>query len=394
MSDKMPSREESKMVRTISSVLADMGAGASPEDAVVKAATGAGLSQAQTARVCEACNKMSAIKRLSGTDSAAKAGTFPLADPAKVSARMRSARKAAKSPVVLRKTAGDDLPPLDPARGVRSSLGLSGLDKAAIVGVEMSRKLADEPQRLMHLTAMYDHQVVAKKAAEAAYERAFADMLVSLERATAKEASDLAAHLAHGSGPQQGLLGMLAEHLPDGMASSIKVAGAHAPTGSVLEGKAQAVVDAAGKAVDAREAADLAMKEALDLLATTVASLGLLNDKQTVPEIPSTTESPLRVTTLNRMNELAMKDSFANMYLDDEFLLQYEPREVLDAYNRVLQMVPGLHQRQNADAIITAMVKRLMTAGGQVDPLELKTIADVDKALAEAQKTKDARLWD
>ena len=62
------------------------------------------------------------------------------------------------------------------------------------------------------------------------------------------------------------------------------------------------------------------------------------------------------------------KDGFANMYLDDEFLLKYPPETVLDAYNKVLRLIPELANRQNSDALITAMVKRVITSNNEIDP--------------------------
>jgi hypothetical protein len=70
----------------------------------------------------------------------------------------------------------------------------------------------------------------------------------------------------------------------------------------------------------------------------------------------------LSVDTINKMRELELKDNFANMYLDDPFLIKYPPETVLDAYNKVMQMVPTIGRRQNADALITSMVKRLITS--------------------------------
>lgn len=77
MSNKMSMRDEERMVNTISVVLQDINKGKSPEDAVVDAAVSRKLTPTQTARVCEACNKMSAIQRLSSPDVGCKKATFP-----------------------------------------------------------------------------------------------------------------------------------------------------------------------------------------------------------------------------------------------------------------------------------------------------------------------------
>lgn len=395
MSNRMSMKDEERMVNTISGVLQDINRGKSPEDAVVDAAVSRKLTPTQTSRVCEACNKMSAIQRLSSSDVECKKATFPLADPKKVAKRLKDMDKAEHAPIKLRKTASDDLPRADVPMTVTKALGMTHLDRAKVYATEMRSKIASVPQTLRHLTEMYDHQVLASKVAYARFEEAFAELLTSLEAAPLKESSDLANYLANGDDKQQEALRSIFEYVPRYQEYRIKLASAWEPTGSHLEKKADAFILAAKKAADAELTAELTKKEAIDLLNAGLNTISMLQDK-VLPEkdVMIPTENPFSVDTTNRLNELAMKDSFANMYLDDEFLKQYEPEVVLDAYNKVLQMVPGLHQRQNADALITAMVKKTITAGNQIDPLEIAGVATMAKDLAQAQVALDERKWD
>lgn len=394
MSNKMSMRDEERMVNTISVVLQDINKGKSPEDAVVDAAVSRKLTPTQTARVCEACNKMSAIQRLSSPDVGCKKATFPLADPKKVSKRLKDMDKAEHAPIKLRKTASDDLPKADVPMTVTKSLGITHLDRAKVYARDITLKVASIPQELQYLTEMYDHKVASSKIAHARFEDAFADLITSLEKAPLKDASDLANYLANGDSGQQEALRTIFDYVPHYQEYRIKLASAWEPSGSPLEGKADAFILAAKKAAEADLDAELAKKEALDLLNAGLNTISMLKDTPLAEKDPLLpTDNPFSVDTTNRLNELAMKDSFANMYLDDDFLKQYEPEVVLDAYNKVLQMIPGLHQRQNADALVTSMVKKLITAGNQIDPLEIEGLTTMAKNLAQAQQASDERKW-
>lgn len=398
MKDRMPYREEDKMVQTISAVLKDMGKGKSPEDSVVSAAIAHKLTPSQTTRVCEACNKMSAIQHLSCLDVKVKKSDFPLADPNKVAKRLKDMNKAEHAPVSVRKTASDGIHQVSVEKGLRKILGVTSLDRATLVALDMKSKVASAQKEAQGLVDTHANKELARRRAEARYQDAFADLLVTAEKSSLKQAADLARYLTAGGKHEKGVLKLLYDHLPAYKEASITLPHAFVPTGSILEKKATAVIQAAAKAVAAAEESDMVKKEAIDFLNASLNVAELIREKNSESsnstDAPPVTANPFSVSTVNRMNELSMKDGFANMYLDDEFLLQYEPKVVLDAYNKVLQMVPNLHQRQNSDALITSMVKKLITSGNQIDPLELPSTTKMEKEIAESRKNSDARAWE
>ena len=105
----------------------------------------------------------------------------------------------------------------------------------------------------------------------------------------------------------------------------------------------------------------------------------------TPPDDPSKLKDPLSLKMERKFNDLDVKDTFASMYLSDQFLRSYSPKVVKDAYNSVLQAVPSLIKRNNSEALIKALVKRIITTNSQIDPLEVGTFVDMEKSLAETK---------
>lgn len=104
-------------------------------------------------------------------------------------------------------------------------------------------------------------------------------------------------------------------------------------------------------------------------------------------------EDPISLPMARKMNDLEVKDMFANMYLGDEFLSQYDPKTVQEAFNTVIQSVPALVKRSNSDALIKAMVKRLITSNNQIDPLEVKNMVDINKAITDSRAKEENSIW-
>lgn len=393
MSDKLSLREEERMGSAISSVLRDIGKGRSPEAAVASVSKENKFTPAQVSRVCEVCNKLSSIKYLSTADDKAKGKAFPLANPKKVMEILNNENIAETNPVKIRKTASDDIPKTSVRKTMMKALGMDSLDRASIVAVDLVNRGQMLQQDMEMAVGKYAHAVSDSKIAVADMEKAFAELLVTAEKSSKEATDDLASYLYHGSERHRKLLLTLAEYVPNYKeASDVRLTKTFVPTNSKLEQLTEKFFLAAKKAAEIDN-----IKEAKENIALDIANLGLnlaaLKEPAEQKETKVDSDNiPISASTVNRLNELSLKDTFANMYLDDPFLRQYEPSEVLDAYNIVLQMAPSLHRMRNADALITSMVKKVITSGNQIDPLELSGLAKMESDTATARYRHEGSL--
>ena len=59
-----------------------------------------------------------------------------------------------------------------------------------------------------------------------------------------------------------------------------------------------------------------------------------------------------------------------------------------------MQLHPEIAARQNADALVTSLVKRVITSNNEIDPLEIPAAMTAGKALADIRFREDTRPWD
>ena len=169
-------------------------------------------------------------------------------------------------------------------------------------------------------------------------------------------------------------------------------------TGSPLQNAADSLMTKVHIYAEKKLAADAAIKEAAALFGDIANDLAAVQGAgRTVVDKPEgiskDIEDPISLPMARKMNDLEVKDMFANMYLGDEFLSQYDPVTVQNAFNTVIQAVPALVKRRNSDALIKAMVKRLITSNNQIDPLEVKNMVDINKAVTEARAKEENSIW-
>jgi len=392
---KMSLVEENKLMRSVSDILDKVGKGTPPEDAVVAAALQEKFGPSKIARVCEACNKMASIEYLSSASAKERSASFPLADPSRVLRRVEEATTAKAAPIQLRKTAADGVPEVT-ADKVRAVLGISRRDRAIARAPEFLAKIANLPLVMDDLFERCDRASDEVGVQGEGASEALADLIRVIE--TSSEAPQEISRNIVALGKDKGyeLLELINKHLdtplPDNDTSN------WVPTDSKLTPYITSLLSALGGVQGAKEAAEQTYKIAagaieggLSLLTSGPAAIGGLLDPE---KKPVDADAPaLSVDTINKMRELELKDNFANMYLDDPFLIKYPPETVLDAYNKVMQMVPTVGRRQNADALITSMVKRLITSNNAIDPLEITNVAKIESEMNKARSINDDLTW-
>lgn len=392
---KMSLVEENKLMRSVSDILDKVGKGTPPEDAVVAVALREKFGPSKIARVCEACNKMASIEYLSSASAKERSAAFPLADPSRVLRRVEEATTVKAAPIQLRKTAADGVPEVT-ADKVRAILGISRRDHAIARAPEFLAKIANLPLVMDDLFERCDRVSDEVGVQGEGASEALADLIRVIE--TSSEAPQEISRNIVALGKDKGyeLLELINKHLdtplPDNDTSN------WVPTDSKLTPYITSLLSALGGVQGAKEAAEQTYKiaagaiaDGLALLTSGPAAIGDLLEPEKKPvdaDVPA-----LSVDTINKMRELELKDNFANMYLDDPFLSKYPPETVLDAYNKVMQMVPTVGRRQNADALITSMVKRLITSNNAIDPLEITNVAKIESEMNKARSINDDLTW-
>lgn len=389
---KMSKTEEARMVDVIGTVMGKIAKGENPTEAVIKAAGEIGMSPGAAARICEACNKMLSIDRLAegGPD---RAGEYPLADAQAVIARLGPAPDEAPRVVVIRKTASEGVP--KHAGVVWHERSPEDLDRARYRDLlENKQKATRAVKKAMEEYVQEDDRAHREEMLAA---EDYDGLVAAAEKLDDPQALDLARYIQSVYGELgETLIKMLAESLGRELPETVgKEASAFvAPKGGIYA-RVDRFMERGARRLEALADRDLALKKAADGITDAVASILSGAEKSFPKEDPvEGGESPFSAEMVLRMRNLALKDNFANMYLDDRFLLQYPPETVLDAYNKVMQLHPEISTRQNADALVTAMVKRVITSNNELDPLEIPAALAAGKSLVDSQSRRDTSKWD
>lgn len=393
---KMSKLEESKMADTLLAVIDRVNAGENPNDVIVEIADREGYTGERAARLCEASNKLASIERLASRDERTRKASFPLADAEQVVSRLNAPPSVKKASAPLRKTGDVGIARVDHA----PSFKLSDEELLYTRRIEVANKIAEEVS--LSKTSIQEYEQTGQRAAEEAIgaEEGLKSLVSEAGRLGSDDAAELARYIQATYGEQgkeliKLLNSLLEQDLPQPTVKEAAAYVASPDTPCVRE--VDRFMGHVHNHVESLANRALAAKEAVDPLAWAGAIMGatIKMDKQESEEPPvNPMKNPFKREVFSRMKRAELKDTFANMYLDDKFLLSYPPETVLDAYNKVMQLYPGLARRQNSDALITSAVKKIITSNSEIDPLEISAAASTEKALADAMKITDASSWE
>lgn len=391
---EMTKMDEAKMVNTINAVMNKVHGGADPTETIIIVANDQNMAPEAAARVCEACNKIMSIDRLSSSDQGVRTGQYPLADAGVVVKRLTPCKdEEDDNMVVIKKTASDGVPelkgmtPVTYSKAEKAFLTRHSRKEAYDEGVRQFKVAAEE-----YLEA--DNKV---RQEEVGAEEDYKSLVELTQNLGNKDALDLARYVESTYGSLgKDLIQMLSEAIDKPLPEpSAKEASAFASPGTSLYRAVDRFMEHGYNRLEHMMRRDMASKRAGDGLVGIMKDVAGVGDVMNPKTLPSDdTQSPFSPSTSLKMRNMALKDGFANMYLDDKFLLQYPPETVLDAYNKVLQLHPELAMRTNADALITSIVKRIITSNNEIDPLEIPSAATAEKALVDTRSRSDLRPWD
>lgn len=390
----MSKTEEAGMVDIINAVMDKVHGGADPTDTIIIMADQRGLAPEAAARVCEACNKIMSIDKLSSTDKDARCGQYPLADAGAVMKRLEPSTAQEAEVIAIKKTASEGIPEYATEVPVveRTRAERAYLNRHAIL---------EEHTRCVHAfkTATEDYFREDNKARqeEIGAEEDYKSLVDLARNINNKDALDLARYVESTYGSMgKDLIQMLSGSLDRPLPEPInKEASAFVPPDTKLYRTVDSFMERGYARLEALTRRDAAVKKAEDVVGGALKDVMGLAEHMTPKGVTAEdTKNPFSPETTLKMRNLALKDTFANMYLDDKFLLQYPPETVLDAYNKVMQLHPEIAARQNADALVTSLVKRVITSNNEIDPLEIPAAMTAGKALADIRFREDTRPWD
>ena len=388
---------EVRLADSVNAIMDDISKGTAPEDAVIKVASAQKMAPAKVARLCEATNKIMSIHYLSSADVSKKASAFALVDTQEVLRRIRNQDKLEKDPIKFKKTASDGIPQVSELAALKK---LYAIDKKDRMSLDLPGLLAKQAEDTLNTEKALNDLDVAED-----YEkRAKAECSDSMQAVVDKvrgmgndDAEDLANYIATTYGEEgKALIRMLASIIEGSEDAQKPILNPTVKEGSAWISRnteAHKLVDAFMDKVNYYTHAVImhqqAAKVAADAVSEAISAVNKINEAAkslgTPPDDPSKLKNPLSLKMERKFNDLDVKDTFANMYLSDQFLRSYSPKVVKDAYNSVLQAVPSLIKRNNSEALIKALVKRIITTNSQIDPLEVGTFVDMEKSLADTK---------
>lgn len=401
--NKISHREEAKLADIVSAAIDKINAGNDPDDTVIKYATEQNLTADATARVCETLNKVMSIHHLATTDSIKRASAFHLIDSSDVLRRLADTRKCASDPVVFRKSANDGVAKVDERARIREMFKLSDLEITKRDLPKLHAKYASDVEETEKAIQAYDAAQENTRVGELDCNKAFSELQEAAVKLNNDDAVDLANYIESTYGEEgKSLIKMLNSAMDGAQLSGdlpdVKEASAWVSTNTKVHRAVDSFFNKVKNFRQNVEHADLAVKKASDYADAIIGDISNITKAEEAliksPEkLTKDIEEPMSLGSFRKFNDLNVKDTFANLYLSDDFLRQYRPEVVRDAYNTLIQSIPQLFKRPNSDALIKAMVKRLVTSNNQVDPMEVKTMTDIGKAISDAKYREENALW-
>lgn len=390
----MSKTEETGMVDIINAVMDKVHGGADPTDTVVVLADQRNLAPEVAARVCEACNKIMSIDRLSSTDKDTRTGQYPLADADMVVKRLEPSPAQEAEVIAIKKTASEGIPEYATEVPV---VEYTASERAYLNRHAILEEHTRNVRAFKLATEDYFRENNKARQEEIGAEEDYKGLVELAHNVNNKDALDLARYVesTYGSMGKE-LIQMLSESIGKELpAPSNKEASAFVHPDTKIYRTVDSFMERGYARLEALTRRDAATKKASDMVSGALKDMMGVVDQVTPKGLTADElKSPFSPDTTLKMRNLALKDTFANMYLDDKFLLQYPPETVLDAYNKVMQLHPEIASRQNADALITSLVKRVITSNNEIDPMEIPAAITAGKALADTRFRDDTRPWD
>ena len=394
---RMSYMAEVRLADSVNAILNDISKGTEPEDAVIKVASAQKMAPAKVARLCEATNKIMSIHYLSSADVNKKASAFTLVDTQEVLRRLGNKSKFEKNPPKFAKTASDFIPMKSEIAALRNMYKLSDKENALLNIGTLKAKCAEDSLAAESALKDLDTSDDYINRAEQDCADSMQDIVEKVKGMGNDDAEDLANYIATTYGEEgKALIKMLSDVIQGSEEAKKPILNPTVKEGSAWISKntaAHKLVDGFMHKVNYFTQALMmhqhAAKVAADAINDAIMSVGKVNEMgkalATPPEDNSKVKDVLSLAMERKFNDLDVKDTFANMYLGDEFLRSYEPKTVKDAYNAVLQAIPGLIKRNNSEALIKALVKRVITTNSQIDPLEVGTFITMNKDITDTE---------
>lgn len=432
--EKMDSAAEQRIMRSLLSVVDKTKAGADPIKTMVKVASEQGYNPQIISRMCEAYNKAKSVHMLQKTSSDRRADSFPIVNARDVINQVfepteKTAGEFRKVPNLLtvdfssrtlkrmEKSASDRMfgpNPLDKkageVSGVPDGTGPHGRGegpgKGKADGSGMKKK--DEKEDKENFDLIYDRlkkketrekAEVEKHASDIRQQKiriekninTLADILRPMSNKQIKKVAQQVFNKYDKKGDQ--LLSVVYAKLNKEKPEFEKTAKTtifplDEPFVSVvraMEGyREYKELTTAQKKIE-KQARIGDILAAAGMPSMSEAALGVA---QTDPLEDKGGDNILGASLSNKLKTLDTVDTFYDVYTEDEFLRDKPVDDVLKAFNTVTSLMPSLLRDDNKRAYIPPLVKKLVSEGNRLDPLDIGRLSSIEADLAKGNKAR------
>ncbi len=403
MISKMSTAQEQKIIRGVEKAIALTRSGIDPDTALTKVARELGFTPPMTKRACEAFNKSKAVYVLSTLSSKDRAEAYDYVHADKVLPQVFKIEKAASQ---ARLPSGDFSalePASEPMNKVASMLAPKKTEAVKCTREEFLKQASDLQYRADLKKRMGYLDKFAKQ--RAAVQDARTEAEINLQKA-AEQMRYMPDHelrkVAHNVVNKYGSVGssaikLLGSKLNKDLPTEKTTHGAILPYQAPYIAIDHAISSARDYVNQEKQLVKVAQEGGEHLfpkeggwgyaltnpvfLATNhvMEALNRAHPKVNRDEL-------LTPSFLNELRTIDNENLFTDVAAED-FISKYPLKDVTEAYDNIVNMVPSLATPQKKAALI-ALVKRQLAQGQLLDPTEIKEYTDLEEAMANTEKAR------
>lgn len=416
--EQLSAADESRIMRALEKAAAMTRTGASPDEALIKSAKELGLNPEMTKVACQAFNKSKSVYMLSKLSADRRGEPFDLSDPEKVVSGVFETKQAA-----VKNTSLDNIMKDFTSLGLMTKAACAtALQKTAsenepkgdaLRDLEYKRDMREVIRALDKFDKLHGDMQMRKTAAELAVQDA-CDRLVRTPKAEIEKLARVVVNRYGDDGVRfmrlaQAKLGLELDLRKTASAAAIP---AKEPYFSVV--RSMEAMESYNKSKENLESvAREALKKRADVSTTMLAApIGLAAGglvtgpfdvaRDIVPSEVSKWQQlamgsgnqeaaineALDPVLLKKIENMDLEDAWVDMS-KDKFIASHPRAKVLEAISDVVNVMPSMKIPHNKP-LLQAMVRKQLSQGGAIDPVEVGQLASTEKTLAQSIQERAA----
>jgi len=406
--EKMPSADEQRIMRSLMSVVDNTRSGADPTKAMVKVASSNGFTPEIIKRMCESYNKAKSVHMLKKTASDQRADSFPIINSDNVISAVFGQG--------LEKAAGEFRATPNLLKVDFHTAMIDRMEKTASDRMDMMDKEAEKgcAGQEPNFDLVYDRLKKKEIREQGTLEKEASEIRQEKIRIS-KTVTSLAQHLRSYPNKQLNKVAQQIYNKYDAKGDQLldvvyaklgKDKPAFEKTAkTVIFPLAEPYVSVTRAMEGYKHYADLTSAQKKIEKSASVASILAAAGLPTINEAAlAATEKDvlddkgkniLGSELTNRLKRLDAIDTFSDMYTRDEFLRGQPIEKVMQAFNSITSMMPSLMANDARKEQIRPLLKKLVSEGNRVDPLDISRFNEMETNMSKTDKaTKENIMMD